>query len=436
MNALVSYASDSESDSESGDLLPATTTTTTTVVAAQKTAPLTNASTPTAVTASSSAVPSKHHTPEGTPGTRTPDLREETDDQQEIREAHPQQKEQQGGEEDEDDFVSAALKDLQSFAASVDDSTTSPQQDADTAMTVTAPPIDDSSLSTAITIAAVSGTQPSQDSDQPDSTAMDVDQTDIAVATATATTVVTVPPQPSTPFELTTEQQIVFDTFLQEINAIPLLPLPSTDQPRLPPRPPRASSSTNSLSLPSTSTTSLNDDDHWIQTQTPQTIYSRIHQLSTLPQTDRFNPKEVENRLIEFAIRLLDWEQGGLKPVYFLGDERATRELESHRREKEEEVEMSGESDIDDEEKEDLQAGSLPRYGGVVGEMIEFMHTVEKIAPPDDHWLIIWSLKELSYGFFHPATGTKSDEYPSTELRNRLNPPSTTSGITTLTTAT
>ena len=132
--------------------------------------------------------------------------------------------------------------------------------------------------------------------------------------------------------------------------------------------------------------------------QTPQTIYSRIHQLSILPQTDRFNPKEVENRLIEFAIRLLDWEQGGLKPVYFLGEERATRELEFHRREEE----RSGESGTDDEG--DLQARSLPRYSGVVGEMIEFMHTVEKITPPDDHWTVVWNLKELNYGFFHPAT--------------------------------
>ncbi|KAK3819144.1 MAG: hypothetical protein JOS17DRAFT_820182 [Linnemannia elongata] len=433
MNALVSYASDSDSDSDSGDLSP--TTTTATAAASQKNAPFTSESTPTA--ASSSATPSKHHTPEGTPGTRTPDLREGTDIQQDIREVHGQQEEQHGGEEEQekveeeedDDFVSAALKDLQSFAATVDDSTTIPQQDADTAMTVATPPVEDSSSSTTTAIVAASGTQPSQGSVQPESTDMDVDQTETAIATATTTTATTVPPQPPTPIELTTEQQIIFDTFLQEINAIPLLPLPSTDQPLLPPLPPRASSSTDPASQPSTSTKSLKDDDRWIQTQTPQTIYSRIHQLSTLPQTNRFNPKEVENRLIEFAIRLLDWEQGGLKPVYFLGEERAIKELESRRREEE----SGGESDADDEG--DLQAGSLPRYSGIVGEMIEFMHAVEKIAPPDDHWTVVWSLKELSYGFFHPATGTKSEEYPSTDLRSRLNPPSITSKTTAPTTA-
>ncbi|KAG9072100.1 hypothetical protein KI688_006324 [Linnemannia hyalina] len=425
MNALVSYASDSDSDSDSGDLHPTTATITATDV--QKTAPSTTVSTPTAATASSSAAPSKHHTPEGTPGIQTPDLQEGIDIQQEIRE----QQEQPGGEEDDDDFVSAALKDLQSFAASVDDSTTTPRQDDDTAMPVSPAQVEGSPSDTTIT--TVSGTQPSQDLNQPDATDMDVDQagTAIPTATAAATTATTVPPQPPSPIELTTDQQIIFDTFLQEINAIPLLPLPSTNQPPLPPLPPGVSPSISTGSLSLTSTALLDGDDHWIQAQTPQTIYSRIHQLSTLPQTDRFNPKEVENRLIEFAIRLLDWEQGGLKPVYFLGEERATRELESRRRDEE----RSGESGIDDEV--DLQAGSpLPRYSGVVGEMIEFMHTVEKIAPPDDHWTVVWSRKELSYGFFHPATGTKLEESPSTELRNRLNPPSTTSGTTTPTIAT
>ncbi|KAF9546282.1 hypothetical protein EC957_009895 [Mortierella hygrophila] len=426
MNALVSYASDSDTDSDSGDLHPTTTTITATDV--QKTASPTTVSTPTAATASSSAAPSKHHTPEGTPVIRTPDLQEEINTQQEIQEERSQQQEQPGGGDDDDDFVSAALKDLQSFAASVDDSTTTSQQDDGIAMPVSAPQVEEPPSVTAI--AAVSGTQPSQASDQPDSTDMDVDQTDTAIAASTTAT--TVPPQPPSPIELTTEQQIIFDTFLQEINAIPLLPLPSTNQPPLPPLPPGASTSISTASLSLTSTALLNDDDdHWIQAQTPQTIYSRIHQLSTLPQTDRFNPKEVENRLIEFAIRLLDWEQGGLKPVYFLGEERAIRELESRRRDEE----RSGEGGIDDEV--DLQGGSsLPRYSGVVGEMIEFMHTIEKIAPSDDHWTVVWNRKELSYGFFHPATGTKSEESPSTELRNRLNPPSTTSGITTPTIAT
>ncbi|KAF9154428.1 hypothetical protein BG015_000977 [Linnemannia schmuckeri] len=410
MNALVSYASDSDSDSNEG---------LTTTIVEQKTVPPNTVSTPPPIT-TSSATPSKHQTSEDTPETRTPDLQEEADTQQDSREEH--QRLQPDENDDEDDFVSAALKDLQSFAASVDDSTASAQ--VDDAMVSEAVPVEDPSLSTATAIAAVSGAQPSRDSDQFDTTDMDVDQPDTASNMTTATATV---PQSTTPIDFTAEQQIIFDSFLQEISAIPLLPLPSTDQPPLPPR----TSSHDPSSASTSKSTPVDDDGHWIQAQTPQTIYSRIHQLSTLPKTERFNPKEVENRLIEFAIRLLDWEQGGLKHVYFLGEERASRELESRRRKEEEEKKVSGESSDDDEEDESEsgagRGGSLPRYGGVVGEMIEFMYAVEKIAPPDDHWSVVWSLKELSYGFCHPATGMQSEEYPSTELRNRLNPPSSSS---------
>ncbi|KAF8949360.1 hypothetical protein BGZ47_005583 [Haplosporangium gracile] len=411
MNALVSYASDSDSDSDSNSNEGLTA-----IVVEQKTVPPNTASTPTPITISS-ATQSKHQTPEGTPGTRTPDLREETNAQQDNQEE--QQQQQQDENDDEDDFVLAALKDLQSFAASVDDFTASAQDDDDTIASV-AVPVENSPLATATAIVTVSGAQPSPDLDEFDSTDMEVDQTD----TATTTTA----PQSTTSIEFTTEQQIVFDSFLQEIKAIPLLPLPSTDQLPLPPR----KSSHGPSSASTSKSTLVDDDDCWIQAQTPQTIYSRIHQLSTLPQTEKFNPKEVENRLIEFAIRLLDWEQGGLKHVYFLGEERAFRELESRRRKEEEEKKISRESSDDDEgdesESDAGRGGTVPRYGGVVGEMIEFMHTVEEIAPPDDHWSVVWSLKELSYGFYHPATGTQLEEYPSIELRNRLNPPSSSSG--------
>ncbi|KAG0290383.1 hypothetical protein BGZ96_006139 [Linnemannia gamsii] len=437
MNALVSYASDSDSDSasESGDVHP---TTTATVV--QKSAPSTPAVTTPTTTTTSSAAPSIHHTPEGTPReTQTPYDQDDTNPPQENKDEQSQQQQQNEDVEEDDDFVSAALKDLQSFAESIDDSTTAtPGQGDDTPTTPITTPMEVSPSSTAIP--AVPDAQPPQVSDQLDSTDMEVDQPETAAA-ASATTV----PQPESPIELTTEQQIIFDTFLQEINAIPLLPSPSSidQQPPLPPRissqshhdSASTSASTSKTPAGATATTTTDDDEEWIQQQTPQTIYSRIHQLSTLPVTERFSPKEVENRLIEFAIRLLDWEQGGLKPVYFLGQERANKEqrLKGDKKKKttkeKEEEEGSGDSSSDDDEEE--EETMLPGYGGVVGEMVEYMHSVEKIAPPDDHWSIVWSLKELSYSFLHPTTGTKSDEFPSTELRNRLNPPSLSSSTTT-----
>ncbi|KAG0316321.1 hypothetical protein BGZ97_007071 [Linnemannia gamsii] len=376
MNALVSYASDSDSDSVSdpGDVHP---TAATTVI--QKSAP----STPTVTTTTSSAAPSEHHTPEGTPGgTWTPSDQYDTKLQQENRDQQPQQQQQDENVEEEEDFVSAALKDLQSFAASVDDSTTAaPGQGDDTQSTSVTAPVDVSPQNT-----AMPGALPPQDADQVDSTDMEVDQSDVVAAASTTTGL-----QRDTSIDLTTEQQIIFDTFLQEINAIPLLPLPSSidQQPPLPPRIASrslhdpTSTSASSSKTPATAAITDDDDGEWIQQQTPQTIYSRIHQLSTLPATERFSPKEVESRLIEFAIRLLDWEQGGLKPVYFLGQERANKEKRLQVDRKKREEEDSGESSNDDDDEEGTV---LPAYGGVVGEMIEYMHAVEKIAPPDDYW--------------------------------------------------
>ncbi|KAF9130068.1 hypothetical protein BGW39_003518 [Mortierella sp. 14UC] len=393
MNALVSYASDSDSDSDSGE--------------GHSTPPvLKSTALPTSLSATSAGTtPSTAHTPEDSPGeaqARTPQEQEKTKTSNEAQEQQEQQ-----GTGDEDDFVSAALKDLQSFAASID----STPQNYDDEPTVTEPTATSPSTFINDPPSSTPGTLPPQDLGHSEPTAMDIDQQQPSNTTLE-------PEQPTTPapIELSTDQQIIFDTFLQEIDAIPLTNLDQT-------YPPGYSSPHD------TTSNSDNDDEHWIQAQTPQTLYSRIHQLSTLPQSEKFNPKEVENRLIEFAIRLLDWEQGGLRQAYFLGEKRAQavlgqievveRRRARRREERERRDSRSGDesSDNDEDEDEDDEGyedekqkddetrslGLLPAYGGVVGEMIEFMRATEQIALPD-HWTVSWSVKDLSYMFRHAAT--------------------------------
>ncbi|KAF9082876.1 hypothetical protein BGX23_011985 [Mortierella sp. AD031] len=435
MNALVSYASDSESEEDevhSTTAIPPKATSTT------------SPSTPTAATTGNQAASGQEDNDKPT----TTEVQDVVDSSS-SNIGHQDRHVNQGDNEEEDDFVSAALKDLQSFAASVDPSTSIQEQDDTPLATAAAPLVSTTSDPT------ITSTQPPQETSVPDSTDMDIDQdNDQGVLAEPPTSQPTI-----TPIELTSEQQIIFDTFLQEIDAIPLTSADQTYPPGFIPHPLINDDPSHHAS---TSKTILTDpaqlDEQWIQAQTPQTIYSRIHQLSTLPEKSAsgFDPKEVENRLIEFAIRLLDWEQGGLKPVYFLGEERAKTVLQqkelaeqrSQRRKEESESrhEGGGSSDEDEDEDEEGEGGSedetresersgsfLPRYAGVVGEMVEFMHAVEKIAPPE-HWDLIWSPKDLAYGFHHTATGTYSDEYPSTEVRNRLDPPS--SSPTTVTSST
>ncbi|KAK3842783.1 MAG: hypothetical protein J3R72DRAFT_126748 [Linnemannia gamsii] len=432
MNALVSYASDSDSDSGSGEGKSPTVTTAT--VATK--------------TAASSTSQSATNSPEGAATTSTTHYPEDiipegvqqgATSQEEAKTNFEDQGQQDNNDDDDDDdFVLAALKDLQSFAASID--TTHQDQDDDTP-SVNEP--EAASILTGTKVSSVSrGTQLPQDPDHTESTDMDIEQ-----EPETATTIEPLQPAASTPIELTPEQQNIFDTFLQEIDAIPLTNLDQTYPPGYSPHQNSASNSKSSIGM-------IYDDNQWVREQTPQTIYSQIHQLSTLPRRDAeddnegraFNPKEVESRLIEFAIRMLDWEQGGLKQGYFLGEDRAKAVIakkELLERTEESKVRQAGsgssergsddgedeDEGYEDEKRRDDQfagSGGLPPYGGVVGEMIDFMHAIEQIAPPN-HWTIVWSVKDLSYMFRHTATGTESEEYPSTELQSRLDPPSSTS---------
>ncbi|KAG0250437.1 hypothetical protein BG011_008344 [Mortierella polycephala] len=266
-------------------------------------------------------------------------------------------------------FVSAALKDLQNFAAAIDTNTVS-------------------------SILADDGSEKSS--------AMEVDQEEPAATIS-----------PRKGVELSMEQQTIMDAFLKEIDA---LPLTSKDQSQ---PPPHSSSIYNSGTADHSDAKNKNlDTDEppsvldacWQQSQTVQSIYSRIHQLS-LVSSPTLDPKVMESRLIEYAIRILDWEQGGLKSGYFLGEERAVAISKMHEessRSKENAIEDDDESDDqDDEDDSDVTTVQLPAFGGVVGEMLEYMHEVEQSAAPPG-WKIVWNAKDASYGFRHTASRNES----------------------------
>ncbi|KAF9191292.1 hypothetical protein BGZ51_007470 [Haplosporangium sp. Z 767] len=232
----------------------------------------------------------------------------------------------------EDDFVRAALKDLQSFAASVENESTKMLDER----------------------------KPLQ---QADVAAHDPDPEDLK-----------------------------FLSFLKEINAIPdpstdhtqarlPTPPPPTSEPELPaPPPPPPPPPTEGLAL-------FEAHDSWSGSQSTlasvQEIQARLLNLSLLPAPS-INQKDLQRRLLEFAIRIVDWEKGGLEETYFLGKERAEAILARHR----------SEITTDD---------PLPPFGGIVGSMIKRLYELEQMATPYG-WTPIWDAEDEAYGFQHIRT--------------------------------
>ncbi|KAG0227874.1 hypothetical protein BGW42_002528 [Actinomortierella wolfii] len=214
------------------------------------------------------------------------------------------------------------------------------------------------------------------------------------------------------------EKDRLFATFMDEINAIPTTTLVQTHPPPPPPTPPRSNLDDvppppppppDTVDTPSVSWVAINLPG----TETPQNVYNRLHNLSLLPGT-AIDQKDTERRLIEFAIRILDWEQGGLRPGYFLGEERA-KKIEEFAR-------MSKEALTDE------LLSALPPFGGVVGAMLKHIQELEALAAPEG-WQAVWDASEEAYGFRHWRTDTFSSVYPSKELIQALDPitPSTRS---------
>ncbi|KAF9955712.1 hypothetical protein BGZ72_003471 [Mortierella alpina] len=346
MNSLVSYASDSESDAD--EIIPPPAPGSAASAAG-------HASTQ---ELSSSEHNGPHHPDRSAPATLTEDT-----------------------EHSQDDFVSAALKDLQSFAASVGDVTSTLPEDTPQQ---TSPDSQGSS--------SLIEPGPSDMDVDPKSAVHVVSEDDIIMAEDIAASEAASPS--STPVQLTSEQQAIFDAFMLKIDAIPLVSQDQTSPPQ-------------EADLPVSKDERqehMLSDLRWQQSASVQEIYSRLHQLSLL-SSPTLDSQMLDDRLIEFAIRILDWDRGGMKPAYFMGEERAQfllqRETSAKSKDRDRSKSSSAESDEseDDNEVKDTTMDPPP-YGGVVAEMLELMRKTERAAAPDG-WDVVWDAMRNSYGFRH-----------------------------------
>ncbi|KAI1318859.1 hypothetical protein EDD11_005705 [Mortierella claussenii] len=346
MNSLVHYASDSEADSDSEQE-------------------------PAAITASAplASSPASQHQPQ------------HDDDSNEAR-VKPERDVSHLQAAQDDGFITSALRDLQRFAALTGPAATdtSVVPNPNTLQTLedvsTAPTIDDNSLesNTDSVVVEDGAIQPTV-----------VEEEEEALS--------------ALQIHLTEEQRFVFDSFLKEIDAVPLT---SKDQ-TTPPRSWLPTSSPTSITHGHLAETTNGAEPSWEQAQSPQSIYSRMYQLS-LVSCPTIDYKEMESRLIEFAIRILDWEKGGMKPTYFMGEERVMYMAQRKAARTDQSSDMeSEEGDNGDGHEIEHSTGSLPPYGGVVGEMLDYMHTVEHNAVPKG-WKIVWNSKDYAYGYKHIAT--------------------------------
>ncbi|KAF9940534.1 hypothetical protein BGZ67_007504 [Mortierella alpina] len=113
----------------------------------------------------------------------------------------------------------------------------------------------------------------------------------------------------------------------------------------------------------------------------------------------------MKRRLLEFAIRISDWKNGGLDDAYFLGKERAEAMAGHLQR-----PIATSDQDV------------IPPFGGVVGAMVKLVQELEQMVAPYG-WSCVWDAEDEAYGFQHIRTGTYSSVYPSLELLHYLDPP-------------
>ncbi|KAF8933939.1 hypothetical protein BGZ58_006047 [Dissophora ornata] len=255
----------------------------------------------------------------------------------------PQQNAESKNKGDDDESILAALKDLQDFAASVDTPTTSNNATGTTQQLITS------------ATAAVAG--PSQDDD------------------------------------------LGFLSFMKEIDAIPFPPQEQEQEQALPPPPPPPPPLTSLDVVPPPPPTpppmvpsEIQQSEADYETlasriaQEVQMVHNRLYHLSLLPSTS-IDQKDLERRLLEFAIRIADWQRGGLYEPYFLGMERAEVISTCQR--------TAGTA------VEDMT--ELPPFGGIVGPMVKHMYELEHMAAPPG-WIAIWDQADEAYGFQHTST--------------------------------
>jgi hypothetical protein len=251
--------------------------------------------------------------------------------------------------EDEDDPILAALKDLQDFAASVNENDPEP------------------SSSNTATDATATGVGELMEQDQ---------------------------------------DELQFLSFLQEIEAIPNPddvqpppppPPPPSEAPsatnNIPPPPPPSSSTTTPSAPPTPcASTTTTESIH----QSVQMIYNRLYHISLLPSASMV-AQDLERRLLEFAIRIVDWKKDGLEEAYFLGQDLADA------LDQEAAAAAAAVTGVEGGNTQEGLVAALPDFGGIVGSMIQYMFRLEQMVTPNA-WMAVWDTEDEAYGFQHVRT--------------------------------
>ncbi|KAG0278236.1 hypothetical protein BGZ95_004433 [Linnemannia exigua] len=296
--------------------------------------------------------------------------------------------------EDEDDPILAALKDLQDFAASVNDSEN--RNDNVTQQT---------SSSSNIGSGGESVVQQDDDELKFLSFLQEID----AIPNPDEPQLPAPPPPPPA------ESPIVID-YIPPPPPPPLPPSPS-DTTTIPPALSLSSQALSGTATTTTTTTATPPSTTESIQESVQMIYNRLYYISLLPSASSAF-QDLERRLLEFAIRIVDWTKGGMEEAYFLGPELADALAKEAAATCAMEVDGSSREEVGREET----ALELPDFGGIVGSMIQYMFRLEQMATPNG-WMAVWDTQDEAYGFQHVRTGLYSPVYPSIELINTLDPP-------------
>ncbi|KAF9425061.1 hypothetical protein BGZ94_007875 [Podila epigama] len=201
-------------------------------------------------------------------------------------------------------------------------------------------------------------------------------------------------------------------SFMKEIEAIPYIPdgeyisdpPPPPPSPSPPPPPPPPVSEDTELDPPPPPPPPPAGDQRLLTKEIVQSIYSRLQSLGLLP-VPSVNQKDLKRRLVEFNIRIKDWEKGGLDSEYFLGNEMAH-------------MPSAGQDGFESLLAQGMEE-TLQSFGGIVGSMVKYMCELEQSVSPSG-WKAIWDADDDAYGFRHVHSGTISPVYPSQELLQRL----------------
>ena len=199
---------------------------------------------------------------------------------------------------------------------------------------------------------------------------------------------------PKLPADVVANDDLQFMSFMKEIEAMPFTPEdPQRADPSIPPPPPPPTSppmspkDTGSPPPPPPPPPMSEEVVPSPQTETVYSIYTRLQNLGLLPVTV-IDQKDLKRRMLEFAIRIKDWEKGGLDAGYFLGVDRAET--------------ITAGQDGQDQSNPTNEDG-LPAFGGIVGSMVKYMHELEHLATPHD-WIATWDAEDEAYGFHHVQT--------------------------------